>query len=103
MLYHVVASTLALGFAPTAPIQSGAARGALAVQMSEPGVARRAFLTTAGAALATAAPLAAFADCASSPAVLERSRAIYGSRVARLVDASPEAILEEKNCFTLFT
>ena len=60
-----------------------------------------ALITGAGAAVA-AAPLAAFADGASK-AVLDRARAIYGSRVARLVDASPEAILEEKNAFTLFT
>lgn len=49
-------------------------------------------------AVAALAPAAAFADGASSAAVVARSRAIYGSRVARLVDASPEAILEEKNC-----
>jgi len=69
---------------------------------SDPVMARRALITGAGAALA-AAPLAAFADGASSKAVLERARAIYGSRVARLVDASPEKIIEEKNTFTLFT
>jgi len=85
-----VTSALALGFSFQAPMGN------------EPVMARRALITGAGAALA-AAPLAAFADGASSKAVLERARAIYGSRVARLVDASPEAILEEKNTFTLFT
>ena len=65
-------------------------------------LARRAMLGAAAAAV-TAAPLAAFADGASSPAVLAKSRALYGSRVYKLKDASPEAILEEKNVFTLFT
>ena len=31
-----------------------------------------------------------------------KSRAVYGSRVFRLQDAAPAAILEEKNAFTLF-
>ena len=31
-----------------------------------------------------------------------KSRAVYGSRVYRLQDASPDAILEEKNAFALF-
>jgi len=81
---------------PTMTAAEGQAMG------NEPVMGRRALVTGAGAALA-AAPLAAFADGASSKAVLERARAIYGSRVARLVDASPETILEEKNSFTLFT
>merc|ERR1719258_601651 len=66
-------------------------------------VRRRDFLG-AGAALAAglAAPGAAFADGASSKAVKERSRAIYGSRVFRLAKASPEQVLEDKNVLTLF-
>lgn len=31
-----------------------------------------------------------------------KSRAVYGSRVYRLQDATPAAIVEEKNAFTLF-
>jgi len=66
-------------------------------------VSRRDFLG-AGAALAAglAAPGAAFADGASSKAVKERSRAIYGSRVFRLQGKSTEAVLEDKNAFKLF-
>ena len=89
-MIYAITSALALGFSFNSP------RGAEQV------MGRRALITGAGAAVA-AAPLAAFADGASSKAVLDRARAIYGSRVARLVDASPEAILEEKNAFTLFT
>ena len=66
-------------------------------------MSRRQAFTSAAAAAIAAAPLAAFADGAASPAVRERARALYGSRVARLVGASPEAVLEEKNMFTLFT
>merc|ERR1719263_1003689 len=61
---------------------------------------RRGFL--GGAATLAMAPLAASADGASSKAVKERSRAIYGSRVFRLTGASPEKVLEEKNALTLF-
>merc|ERR1719487_272310 len=56
----------------------------------------------AGAALAAFAPMAAHADGASSKAVKERSRQIYGSRVFRLVGKSPEKVLEEENAITLF-
>jgi hypothetical protein len=56
----------------------------------------------AGAALAAFAPMAAFADGASSKAVKERSRQIYGSRVFRLSGASTEKVLEEQNVLTLF-
>jgi len=65
-------------------------------------MSRRTVFSGVAAAVA-AAPLAANADGASSPAVRERARAIYGSRVARLADASVDAIIDEKNCFTLFT
>merc|ERR1719183_99062 len=63
---------------------------------------RRAVVSTFAAA-AAAAPFAAFADGATSPATRERARAIYGSRIARLSSASTEEILAEKNAFTLFT
>merc|ERR1719199_2504891 len=84
------------------PSNAVSARGSSSVVMSEPMLARRAVLGAAAAAVSVA-PMAAFADGASSPAVLAKSRAIYGSRVYKLKDASPEAILEEKNVFTLFT
>merc|ERR1719379_1938192 len=64
-------------------------------------VNRRELLGGAAAAVAMA-PLAASADGASSKAVKERSRAIYGSRVFRLTGASTEKVLEEKNALTLF-
>ena len=65
-------------------------------------VSRRTVFSGIASAVA-AAPLAAVADGASSPAVRERARAVYGSRVARLAGASADKIIEEKNCFTLFT
>ena len=50
--------------------------------------------------LLVAAPSAHAA--AVSPQAVQKSRAIYGSRVFRLQKASPDFILEEKNVFTLF-
>merc|ERR1719310_1418093 len=64
-------------------------------------MSRRELLGSAAAAAAMA-PLAASADGASSKAVKERSRAIYGSRVFRFQGASTEKIYEEKNALTLF-
>ena len=55
----------------------------------------------AAVAVTAAAPEAAFA-ASSSPQSQLKSRAVYGSRVFRLQNASPEFILEEKNAFTLF-
>jgi hypothetical protein len=55
------------------------------------------------AALAAMQPRAAQADGASSKITMEKARAIYGSRVARLVGASNEKIVEERSMFTLFT
>ena len=52
-------------------------------------VSRRTVFSGIAAAVA-AAPLAAVADGASSPAVRERARAVYGSRVARLAGASAD-------------
>ena len=101
MLAAAVTSALAFSAGPM-PSNAVSARGSAVVMTEQPMLARRAMLGAAAAAI-TAAPMAAFADGASSPAVLARSRAIYGSRVFRLQDASPEAILEEKNAFTLFT
>merc|ERR1719390_511445 len=63
---------------------------------------RRAFMGAAAAATVSM-PFAAVADGANSPATAARARAIYGSRIARLSAASPDAILAEKNAFTLFT
>jgi hypothetical protein len=67
---------------------------------AEPSLSRREALA-AGAAAAFI-PLAANADGASSIAVKEKSRAVYGSRVYRLKGATAERVLEEKNTFTLF-
>merc|ERR1719389_736293 len=80
-------------FAYLATAKDGAAKQA--------GMSRRDLLGSA-AAVAAMAPLAASADGASSKAVKERSRAIYGSRVFRLQGKTTEAVLEEKNVFTLF-
>lgn len=101
MIYTIVAG-LAF-FAPPTALPGSAARGTAMMTAEQPMLGRRAMLQGAAAAVVAAAPLAAVADGASSKAVLERSRAIYGSRVFRLQDASAEAILEEKNAFALFT
>merc|ERR1719152_729133 len=92
-------SSAMLAFSPAAPVLSSQAGAASAVSMT---LARRSVVGTAAAAL-VAAPFAALADGASSPAVRERARAIYGSRVFRLQGASVDKIIEEKNAFTLFT
>jgi hypothetical protein len=98
MIYTVVAALSF--FAPPTALPS--TRATSLTMLEQPTIGRREMFSLAAAA-ATMAPLSAVADGASSPAVLERSRQIYGSRVARLADASPEAIIEEKNAFTLFT
>lgn len=96
----LVSSAVLLAFTPPTPL---AANSAMAARSSvEMSVSRRAFAGTFAAAVA-AAPLAAMADGASSPAVRERARAIYGSRIFRLQGATAETILEEKNVFPLFT
>merc|ERR1719311_572009 len=81
-------------FAYLATSSEGTAKQALPMS-------RRDLLGSA-AAVAAMAPLAASADGASSKAVKERSRAIYGSRVFRLQGKSTEAVLEDKNAFKLF-
>jgi len=63
---------------------------------------RRQIVGTFAAAVA-AAPFAAVADGATSKATIDRARAIYGSRIARLGSADAATILSEKNAFTLFT
>merc|ERR1719453_717612 len=93
-------ATAALAFSGPAMAPSRASSSV--VMSAEPMFDRRAMLGAAAAAVSMA-PLAAFADGASSPAVLAKSRALYGSRVFKLKDATPEAILEEKNVFALFT
>ena len=67
--------------------------------------ARRELLGRAlGGALAAGATIApAWAVAPPSPQQMLKSRAVYGSRVFRLQDASPATIMEEKNVFTLFT
>jgi hypothetical protein len=97
MIYTAVVAALSFMAPPTAVPTSRSS----AVTMAEPALGRREMLSFAAAAVSMA-PLAAVADGASSPAVLERSRAIYGSRIARLADASADAIVDEKNVFTLF-
>lgn len=97
MIYTVVA---ALSF--FSPPSALPTRSSAVVMSEQPMMGRREMLSTFAAAAALA-PAAAFADGASSPAVLARSRALYGSRVFRIQDASTDAILEEKNAFTLFT
>jgi len=92
-------SSALLAFSPAAPVFSSQTGSASAVSMS---LARRSVVGTFAAAVA-AAPFAALADGASSPTVRGRARAIYGSRVYRLQDASVDKIIEEKNVFTLFT
>jgi len=97
-----VGSALVTSFMPAAaPSQPVSVRGMSSVVMSEPMMARRSVVGTFAAA-AAAAPLAAFADGASSRTVIERARVLYGSRVARLQDATAATIVEEKNVFTLF-
>ena len=53
-------------------------------------------------AAAAVAPTQARAVAPPSPQQILKSRAVYGSRVYRLQDATPAAIMDEKNAFTLF-
>merc|ERR1719389_898220 len=94
-MLSLVSATFAFN-APVLPTGS-------AVRMAEPVMMDRRQLVGTFAAAAAAMPMAAFADGATSPATLERARAIYGSRIARLSKAPAEEILAEKNAFTLFT
>ena len=64
----------------------------------------RAFFGAAAAGAATSslviAPLPSFA--VASPQQVLKSRAVYGSRVFRLQDATAAVIMDEKNVFDLF-
>ena len=62
-------------------------------------VSRRDLVQGAGAAFALLPAFAAQADGANSRETMIRARAIYGSRVFRLQDASPADVLTEKNTF----
>merc|ERR1711871_370010 len=55
-----------------------------------------------GTAALLVAPAAMLASPAASPQAILKSRALYGSRVFRLQNASPSTILDEKNAFALF-
>merc|ERR1719510_286160 len=67
-------------------------------------VSRRAFFTNAaGFAAAAAIATPAFADGANSAQGAFKARSIYGSRIFNLKGASTDAVLAEKNAFTLFT
>jgi len=102
MIYAVLAAS-AIAFAPPASIhQAVAVRSTPVTMTADVSMGRREALFGAAAAAAFA-PLAAHADGASSKAVLERARSIYGSRVFRLQGASPDKVLEEINVFQLFT
>uniref|UniRef100_A0A7S2CE98 Photosystem II Psb31 protein domain-containing protein n=1 Tax=Haptolina brevifila TaxID=156173 RepID=A0A7S2CE98_9EUKA len=66
-------------------------------------MARHEFISHAlvGAVGVSMAP-AAIAVAPPSPQQMLKSRAVYGSRVYRLQDATPAVIIDEKNVFTLF-
>ena len=59
-------------------------------------------LGVAAVLVAAKAPAPAFAVAPPSPQQILKSRSVYGSRVYRLQDATPEVIIDEKNVFTLF-
>ena len=75
----------------------------LSSSISTTTTSRRAVLghTLLGAA-SSLLPLPALAVAPPSPQQMLKSRAVYGSRVFRLQDATPATILDEKNVFTLF-
>jgi len=98
MICAVTASLLA--FTPPMSVVHSSGRAGSVAMSAEPISRRDVF--SAAAAVAAFAPLAAHADGAGSPAVLAKTRAIYGSRVYRLQSASPAEVLEDKNVFTLF-
>ena len=51
---------------------------------------------------ATACRASSASRCCLGPQAVLKSRAIYGSRVFRLQNASPDVILDEKGALTLF-
>ena len=77
MIYAVIAAS-AIAFAPPASLHHATAVRASTPLMTEVQFGRRELMGVAAAGAAFA-PLAAFADGATSPATLERARAIYGA------------------------
>ena len=69
--------------------------------MSRRAAVSRTLLGAAGAA-SSLLPLPSVAVAPPSPQQILKSRAVYGSRVYRLQDATPAVIIDEKNAFTLF-
>jgi len=103
MIYTVFAAS-AIAFAPPASVHHASVVRPVSVTMlADAPLSRREALFGMGVAAAAFSPLAAHADGASSKAVLERARAIYGSRVFRLQSAAPAVVIDEANTFTLFT
>ena len=77
----------------------------LAVHGFAPPLNRRDFIITnamIGAVAASAGALPALAVAPPSPQQMLKSRAVYGSRIFRLQDASASQIVDEKNAFQLF-
>lgn len=72
------------------------------VAMNAPSTRRGTLRFAIGAASALLAVPTVAAAASSSPQQMLKSRAVYGSRVFRLQNASPGAIMEDKNVFTLF-
>lgn len=68
-------------------------------QQAAVSVSRRELVQGAGAAFALLPVFAAQADGANSRETMIRARAIYGSRIYRLQDASVADILADKNAF----
>ena len=78
---------------------------ALAGAAAPPPLSRRAALTSsllAASTCATTSPARPAFAASASPQQVLKSRAVYGSRVFRLQDASTATILEEQNVLTLF-
>ena len=69
--------------------------------MSRRAAVSRTLLGVAGAA-SSLLPLPSVAVAPPSPQQILKSRAVYGSRIYRLQDATPAVIIDEKNAFTLF-
>jgi len=62
----------------------------------------RAVLGATATGCSAVTPLRAIAVAPPSPQQILKSRAVYGSRVYRLQEATPAAIIDDKNVFTLF-
>ena len=62
----------------------------------------RAVLGATATGCSVVTPLRAIAVAPPSPQQILKSRAVYGSRVYRLQEAVPTAIIDDKNVFTLF-